>query len=366
MNKIKYIGLDVHKSSISIAVLDATGKLIMEVTIETQAEALLDFIRGLRGTLYVALEEGTCAAWLYALLAPQVAKVVVCDPRQNPRRLGEKKSDRLDARKLAEWLRLGTLKPVYHGDPLEPGLRESARSYRTLVSDTTRVMNRLKALYRGRGIRCAGTRVYSPRWRGEWLEQLPPSGVRPRAELLYQQLDLLMPLRQEARATMLAESRRHAAQKILRIPALGPVRVALLIALLQTPHRFRGKTVVGLRGLGAGDALPRRLPDCGRPTGALAPARLGPGPECQSQPCPQSALQRRRPLGPRAPGTAQRFPRHSGSPGDETRTGTPHPGAQDRGPHPDPLQERRTFQRRASESASCLSVRHAPAAELDF
>jgi len=242
MNKIKYIGLDVHKSSISIAVLDATGKLIMEVTIETQAEALLDFIRGLRGTLYVALEEGTCAAWLYALLAPQVAKVVVCDPRQNPRRLGEKKSDRLDARKLAEWLRLGTLKPVYHGDPLEPALRESARSYRTLVSDTTRVMNRLKALYRGRGIRCAGTRVYSPRWRGEWLEQLPPSGVRPRAELLYQQLDLLMPLRQEARATMLAESRRHAAQKILRsIPALGPVRVALLIALLQTPHRFRGK-----------------------------------------------------------------------------------------------------------------------------
>jgi len=174
MNKIKYIGLDVHKSSISIAVLDATGKLIMEVTIETQAEALLDFIRGLRGTLYVALEEGTCAAWLYSLLAPQVAKVVVCDPRQNPRRLGEKKSDRLDARKLAEWLRLGTLKPVYHGDPLEPGLRESARSYRTLVSDTTRVMNRLKALYRGRGIRCAGTRVYSPRWRGEWLEQLPP------------------------------------------------------------------------------------------------------------------------------------------------------------------------------------------------
>jgi len=87
--------------------------------------------------------------------------VVVCDPRQNPRRLGEKKSDRLDARKLAEWLRLGTLKPVYHGNALGPALKELARSYRTLVSDTTRVMSRLKALYRARGIRCAGTRVYS-------------------------------------------------------------------------------------------------------------------------------------------------------------------------------------------------------------
>ena len=242
MNRIKYIGMDVHLATISIAVRDAAGKLLMEVTIATQAAALLDFIRGLSGTLYVTFEEGTSAHWLYTVLAPQVAKVVVCDPRQNPRRLGEKKSDRLDARKLAEWLRLGTLKPVYHGNPLGPALRESARSYRTLVSDTARVMNRLKALYRGRGIRCAGTRVYSPRWRGEWLEQLLEPGVRRRAERLYQQLDLLLPLRQEARAAMLAESRKHAAQKILRsIPALGPVRVALLIALPQTPHRFRGK-----------------------------------------------------------------------------------------------------------------------------
>ena len=64
MNAIKYIGLDVHLATISIAVLNAAGKLIMEVTIETPAAALLDFIRGLRGTLHVALEEGTCAEWL--------------------------------------------------------------------------------------------------------------------------------------------------------------------------------------------------------------------------------------------------------------------------------------------------------------
>ena len=242
MNAIKYIGMDVHVATISIAVLDANGKLIMEVTIATQAGALLDFIRGLSGTLNVTFEEGTSAHWLYTLLEPQVAKVVVCDPRQNPRRLGEKKSDRLDARKLAEWLRLGTLKPVYHGNSLGPALKELARSYRTLVSDTARVMNRLKALYRARGIGCAGTRVYSPRFRDQWLEQLREPGARARAERLYRQLDLLLPLRQEARAAMVAESRKHPAHKILcSIPALGPVRVALLLALLQTPYRFRGK-----------------------------------------------------------------------------------------------------------------------------
>jgi transposase len=171
-----------------------------------------------------------------------VAKVVVCDPRENPRRLGERKSDRLDARKVAELLRLGTLKSVYHANSLGPKLRESARSYRTLVGDTARVMNRLNALYRARGIRCAGTRVYSPHWRDQWLAQLRDPGARDRAEPLYKQLDLLLPLRHEARAAMLAESRKHPIQKILRsIPALGPVRVAMLLAILQTPYRFRGK-----------------------------------------------------------------------------------------------------------------------------
>jgi transposase len=139
-------------------------------------------------------------------------------------------------------LRLGTLKPVYHSNSLVPALKELARSYRTLVSDTARVMNRLKALYRARGIRCAGTRVYSPRFRDQWREQLREPGARGRADLLYKQLDSLLPLRQEARGAMLAESHKHPAQKILcSIPALGPVRVALLLALLQTPYRFRGK-----------------------------------------------------------------------------------------------------------------------------
>jgi len=74
------------------------------------------------------------------------------------------------------------------------------------------------------------------------LEQLSEPGVRGRAERLYKQLDLLLPLRQEARAALLAESRKHPAHKILcSIPTLGPVRVALLMALMQTPHRFRGK-----------------------------------------------------------------------------------------------------------------------------
>jgi len=64
--------MDVHQASISIAVRDASGKLVMESLIETKAATILEFLQGLKGTLWVTFEEGTSAAWLYDLLKPHV------------------------------------------------------------------------------------------------------------------------------------------------------------------------------------------------------------------------------------------------------------------------------------------------------
>ena len=103
-------------------------------------------------------------------------------------------------------------------------------------------MNRIKGLYRSWGIGCAGRYVYTASHRDEWLAKLSEAGVRRRADRLYQQLDDLRPLRQEARKELLAESHNHPACKLLsEVPWLGPIRVALVIALMQTPHRFRTK-----------------------------------------------------------------------------------------------------------------------------
>src|SRR6266581_5140368 len=170
MDNRKYIGMDVHQASISVAVREGAGKLVMECVIETKAATVLEFIRGLKGTLWVAFEEGTSAAWLYDLLKPRVAKVIVCDPRKNALLNAGNKNDRVDARKLSHLLRAGLLTPVYHGENGIRTLRELARSYLTVNKDLTRVMNRLKALYRGWGIACPGNDVYAPRHRAEWLD----------------------------------------------------------------------------------------------------------------------------------------------------------------------------------------------------
>jgi len=69
VNSEKYIGLDVHQATISVAVMDSRGKVVMESILETQAATIVAFLAGLRGTLSVTFEEGTWAAWLYELAA---------------------------------------------------------------------------------------------------------------------------------------------------------------------------------------------------------------------------------------------------------------------------------------------------------
>ena len=242
MTSTKYIGMDVHKESISIAVRNAAGKIVMECIIETKASMILQLIDGLRGDLQVTFEEGTWAAWLYDLLKPHVRKLVVCDPRKNASMREGNQNDRIDARRLAELLRLDHLHPVYHGEHGLRTLKELVRSYMTITQDLKQVMTRVKAIYRSWAIPCSGKQVYAPRHRAEWLGKISEPGVRRRAEFYYLQLDALRTVRQQVRRELLAEGKKHPAWKRLcQIPAIGPIRSAVLLGILQTPHRFRTK-----------------------------------------------------------------------------------------------------------------------------
>ncbi len=242
MDKIKYIGLDVHRDTISAAVLNESGRLIQQSVLMTRAAAILDFIDGVRGTLQVTFEEGTHSAWLYDLLSRRVDKLMVCNPRKNALLKSGNKGDAIDARKLAELLRAGLLSPVYHGETSALEVQQLVRSYLMLTEDTTRVMGRLKAVFRGQAIACTGRKLYGLKHRGEYLAALGACALRRRAERLYQQLDALQQLRRDARHDLIVECRNHAAAKWLQtVPFLGPLRAAVLIGRVQTPHRFRTK-----------------------------------------------------------------------------------------------------------------------------
>jgi transposase len=236
----KHAGLDVHQDTTVSTVREDSGRVLVRSVIPTEATALVEYFRGMRGTIHVAFEEGTQAQWLYELLVPVVHRVVVCN-RRGERHAGNK-GDHADADELSDLLRCGRLRAVYHGGAERAKLKELARTYQNVVEDSTRVMLRLKALFRARGIRTGGTAVYQATRRAEWLRELPDVGGRFRARTLYAELAVLQQLRPAAKRAMVDEARRDPAWPILRtIPFLGPVRVALLLATIQTPWRFRTK-----------------------------------------------------------------------------------------------------------------------------
>jgi hypothetical protein len=84
MNQEKYIGMDVHQATISVAVMDSSGKLIMECILETKATTILEFIAGLRGTLSVTFEEGTSAPWLHAAEASRQPSCSLRSAKKRP------------------------------------------------------------------------------------------------------------------------------------------------------------------------------------------------------------------------------------------------------------------------------------------
>ena len=238
----KYVALDVHQATTVASVRGQGGRVLARTIFPTEQSAVAEFFRGMRGSVHVAFEEGTQAQWLHDLIAPLVARVIVCDRRGERRRRGNK-NDLADADELSEQLRRGGLRAVYHGNTHRLRLKELTRAYQNLVEDATRVMLRLKAVFRARGIKTPGQGVYhNLRERPQWLAQLSDPGAQLLVELLWDQLDVLRQLRPRAKGAMLTEARRDPAWSVLRsIPFLGPVRVAVLLAILKTPWRFRTK-----------------------------------------------------------------------------------------------------------------------------
>ena len=236
----KYMGMDVHQATTVVVVVDAEGKMILETIVKTEAASVIRLVQSLSGPLHVTFEETTQAAWLHDVVRHFVAEVIVCDPRHNKLLSEGSKADKIDARKLADLLRTGMLRRVYHGDEGTRKLKELVRGYETVSMDTQRTMVRIKAIYRGRGIRTPGRGVYQPKQREQWLQLLTEPGVRQRVGWLYEELDHLRPLRRQAKQAMLTESRKHQAVQLLQtIRQLGAVHAAFVVATVDTPHRYR-------------------------------------------------------------------------------------------------------------------------------
>src|SRR4030066_21473 len=75
----KYVALDVHQATTLASVREEGGRVLARTILPTEELAIVEFFRGMRGAVHVALEEGTQAQWLHDLVAPLVDRVIVCE-----------------------------------------------------------------------------------------------------------------------------------------------------------------------------------------------------------------------------------------------------------------------------------------------
>lgn len=232
----RYIGLDAHSQSCTIAVVGPSGRRLSSQVVETSGAALINALRAIPRPRHLVFEEGTQSGWLYEILSPHVDEILVIQATQSTQ---GHKSDERDAFTLAETLRAGKFeRHVFKAPQQFSRLRSLAHTYVMLDRDLVRNKNRIKSLYRARGIAVSGKAVYGNE-REDYLKRLPES-TRCAAELLYRQLDALSLLKSDARVELVAESHRHRISRILETcPGLGPVRVAQLVPVVVAPERFR-------------------------------------------------------------------------------------------------------------------------------
>jgi transposase len=234
----RYIGVDAHAQSCTIAVMNTAGKRLQEARVETNGDALRNFMRSIAGRKHLCLEEGTMSEWMYEILEPLVDELVVTVPARST----GNKNDSLDAWKRADELRRGaTGIAVFKAPQKFTALREAVRAYEIAQRDMVRGKNRLNAVYRSRGLSGMGSAIYDRDEREHWLAKLPVHR-RELASLLSLQLDSLIGTHERAEAWLHEEAGRVPVVKLIKtVPGIGDIRAAQIVAVVISPHRFRTK-----------------------------------------------------------------------------------------------------------------------------
>lgn len=233
--QMKFIGMDGHSRTSTFVVMGKSGKVLRRAKVKTQEDELLAFVRSVKGAKKLAFEEGVMSQWLYLLLKDEVDELVVCQPQEKR----GAKTDEIDAGELADLLRVGRLKPVFHADNDLMHLRTLISGYGDVIQELTRTKNRYRALYRQVAIPTNVSGFYESM---EMLNLLDTEVRRYVACTLFEQLSLLEEQRRGYVERFEANVRTYKPIRLLTsIPGLGPVRANRIVGVMVTPYRFPKK-----------------------------------------------------------------------------------------------------------------------------
>lgn len=239
-----FVGLDLGSSRCHQTVINSDGSLVRSRSIPTSEQHLRNAFADLGNDVYVHAEASELADWSRSIIRPLVSRFVISHPRSLAWIAKDSvKDDAVDARKLAELLRLNRVHEVYYED------RADHRSFKYLVThyeqlsrEQARLKSKIKARLRMLGIIRQDARLFSEAGQSELFALITDPLIEKMLRQSFAVLNQMLASLSEAKSAMLEFAKRLPEVRLLQTaPGVGPITACRFVAYVQTPHRFSNK-----------------------------------------------------------------------------------------------------------------------------
>lgn len=227
-----YIAIDWSIKNMAIARMTKKSNKITVIDVPSDIVELQTYLKNLRGTKILAIEETTTSQWLYTELEDYVDRILICDPHRN-RLLSEgAKTDKIDASKLVQLLKAGLMKEVYHSADKFLYLRRVVSGYEDLVKAGVRLKNQRYALLRACGKSGKEKRDI----------KLDSHGEQFVLQCLDRQIDAYEEEKFEYEKEFVRLVRKHPEIRHQKsLPGIGSINAVKIVSRVVSPYRFAEK-----------------------------------------------------------------------------------------------------------------------------
>jgi transposase len=227
-----YIAIDWSIKNMAIARMTKKSNKITAIDVPSDIEDLQAYLKNLRGTKILAIEETTTSQWLYAELNEYVDRILICDPNRNKLLNEGPKTDKIDASKLVQLLKAGLMKEVYHSNDKFLYLRRVVSAYEDLIKSGVRLKNQRYALLRACG-KSGKEKV------GDTLDSHGDQFV---LGYLDRQIKAYEEEKEEYEKEFERLARKYTEIKHQKsLPGIGNINAVKIVARVVTPYRFSDK-----------------------------------------------------------------------------------------------------------------------------
>jgi len=244
MQESFYVGLDLGSSHCFQSVINSDGALASARSIPTSEHHLRAAFTNLQGDVRVHLEAGELSNWVASIIQPLVAEVIVSHPRSLAW-IGKdsQKDDKVDAKKLAELLRLGRVHQVfYQSDNSRQTFKYLVTHYEQLSREQARFKSKIKARLRTLGIIRKDSHLFSTLGQTALLDEIKSVSIKQMLTQSFAVLNQMLASFDEAKQAMIEFSKQFREIELLQTaPGVGIITACRFVGYVQTPHRFSNK-----------------------------------------------------------------------------------------------------------------------------